>query len=151
MAISKAWRKYMTFAELDTTVQEGIVNLLHKHIAATADILKQDRCLIPMLMIPDSNQIVSLQSRDGSVDVDRAYAAVVGKLKNEAFTYALFSYSTRIGLAAGGETDALKTYIFTQNGIEVSFYTPFTVKGLFKKTINVEKSILAEIKEHIFD
>ena len=113
--------------------------------------MKQDRCLIPMLMIPDSNQLVSLQSRDGYVDVDRAYAAVVGKLKKEAFTYALFSYSTRIGLAAGGETDALKTYIFTKNGIEVSFYTPFTVKGLFKKTINVEKSILAEIKEHIFD
>ena len=104
-----------------------------------------------MLMIPDSNQLVSLQSRDGSVDVDKAYATVVEKLKNEAFTYALFSYSTRIGLAAGGETDALKTYIFTQNGIEVSFYTPFAVKGLFKKTINVEKSILAEIKENVFD
>ena len=141
----------MKFSELDTAVQESIIALLNNHIASTADILKQDRCLIPMLMIPDSNQLVSLQSRDGSVDVDKAYATVVGKLKDEAFTYALFSYSTRIGLAAGGETDALKTYIFTQNGIEVSFYTPFTVKGLFKKTINVEKSILAEIKEHIFD
>ena len=141
----------MTFAELDNITQEKIVNLLNDHIATTADILKQDRCLIPMLMIPDSKQLVSLQSRDGSVDVDRAYAAVVGKLKNEVFTYALFSYSTRIGFAAGGEMDALKTYIFTQNGIEVSFYTPFTIKGLFKKSINVEKSILAEIKEHIFD
>ena len=141
----------MNFSELDTAVQESIIDLLNNHIASSADILKQDRCLIPMLMIPDSKQLFSLQSRDGSVDVDRAYAAVVDKLKNEAFTYALFSYSTRIGLAAGGETDALKTYIFTQNGIEVSFYTPFTVKGLFKKTINVEKSILAEIKENIFD
>ena len=141
----------MTFAELDNITQEKIVNLLNNHIATTADILKQDGGLIPMLMIPDSKQLVSLQSRDGSVDVDRAYAAVVGKLKNEAFTYALFSYSTRIGLATGGKTDALKTYIFTQNGIEVSFYTPFTVKGLFKKTINVEKSIFSEIKEHIFD
>ena len=141
----------MNFSELDTAVQESIIDLLNNHIASSADILKQDRCLIPMLMIPDSNQLVSLQSRDGSVDVDRAYAAVVGKLKNDAFRYALFSYSTRIGLAAGGETDALKTYIFTQNGIEVSFYTPFTVKGLFKKTINVEKSILAEIKENVFD
>ena len=141
----------MKFSELDTAVQESIIDLLNNHIVFSADILKKDRCLIPMLMIPDSNQLVSLQSKDGSVDVDRAYAAVVGKLKNEAFTYALFSYSTRIGLAAGGKTDALKTYIFTQNGIEVSFYTPFTLKGLFKKTINVEKSILAEIKEHIFD
>ena len=43
-------------------------------------------------------------------------------------------------------------HIFLQkNGIEVSFYTPFAVKGLFKKTINVEKSILAEIKENVFD
>ena len=141
----------MKFSELDTAVQESIIDLLNNHIASSADILKQDRCLIPMLMIPDSNQLVSLQSRDGSVDVDRAYATVVEKLKNEAFIYALFSYSTRIGLAAGGETDALKTYIFTQNGIEVSFYTPFTVKGLFKKTINIEKSILAEIKENVFD
>ena len=45
---------------------------------------------------------------------------------------------------------SLKTYIFTKEGLEVSFYTPFTVKGLFKKVINVEKSILAEIKENIF-
>ena len=141
----------MKFSELDTAVQESIIDLLNNHIASSANILKQDRCLIPMLMIPESNQLVTLQSRDGSVDVDKAYAAAVANLKNEAFTYALFSYSTRIGLAAGGETHALKTYIFTQNGIEVSFYTPFAVKGLFKKTINVEKSILAEIKEHIFD
>ena len=58
----------------------------------------------------------------------------------------MFSYSTRIGLAAGVETDALKTYIFTQNGWEVSFYTPFAVKGFFKKSIHIEKSIFAEIK-----
>ena len=141
----------MKFSDLDNVTQEKMIELLNNHVAVTADILKQDRCLIPMLMISNTNQLVSLQSRDGSVDVDKAYALVIEKLKNETFTYALFSYSTRIGLAAGGETDALKTYIFTQNGIEVSFYTPFAVKGLFKKTINVEKSILAEIKEHIFD
>ena len=140
----------MTFAELDTTTQEKIIDLLNNHIASTANILKQDRCLIPMLMIPDTKQLVSLQSRDGYVDVDKAYTAVVEKLKNEAFTYALFSYSTRVGLATGGETDALKTCIFTKEGLEVSFYTPFTVKGLFKKVINVEKSIFGEIKENIW-
>ena len=139
----------MNFSELDTAVQESIIDLLNNHIVSAAGILKQDRCLVPMLMIPDSNQLVSLQSRDGSVDVDKAYAAVVGKLKDEAFTYALFSYSTQIGLTTGGVSDALKTYIFTKNGIEVSFYTPFAVKGLFKKKINVEKSILAEIKENV--
>ena len=141
----------MQFSEFDTATQEKIIELLNNHIISTADILKKDRCLIPMLMLPDSNQLVNLQSRDGSIDVDKAYNAVVGKLKNETFTYALFSYSTRVGLATGGESDALKTYIFTQNGIEVSFYTPFAIKGLFKKTLTVEKSILAEIKENIFD
>ena len=47
--------------------------------------------------------------------------------------------------------DSAGIAVFTKNGIEVSFYTPFAVKGLFKKTINVEKSILAEIKENVFD
>ena len=141
----------MIFSDLDNVTQEKMIELLNNHIAVTADILKQDRCLIPMLMIPNTNQLVSLQSRDGSVDVDKAYALVIEKLKNETFTYALFSYSTRIGLATGGERDALKTYIFTSNGIEVSFYTPFAIKGLFKKTINVEKTIFSEIKENIFD
>ena len=141
----------MKFSELDTAVQESMFDLLNNHIAATADILKNDRCLIPMLMIPDSNQLVSLHSRDGSVDVDKAYVAVVEKLKNEAFTYALFSYSTRIGLAAGGESDALKTSIFTSNGIEASFFTPYTIKGLFKKSISFEKTIFGELKENIFN
>ena len=140
----------MNFAELDNTTRTEIIELLNGHIAATADILIQDRCLIPMLMIPDSNQLVSLQSKDGSVDVDKAYAFVVEKLKAEDFTYALFSYSTRIGLATGKETDALKTYIFTKNGIEVSFFTPYTIKGLFKKSINFENTVFAELKENIF-
>ena len=141
----------MTFSDLDNVTQEKIIELLNNHIAASVDILQQDRCLIPMLMIPDSNQLVSLQSKDGSVDVDKAYAHVIEMLKKESFTYALFSYSTRIGLETGGESDALKTYIFTSNGIEVSFYTSYTMKGLFKKTINVETTIFAELKENIFE
>ena len=140
----------MTFAELDTVIQEKIVDMLNNHIASTASILKEDRCLIPMLMIPDSNQIICLQSSDGSVDVDKAYDIAMAKLKNEDFTYALFSYSTRIGFGTGGQTDALKTNIITKNGLEVSFYTPFKIHGLFKKSISIEKSILAEIKENVF-
>lgn len=139
----------MKFAELDAIVQEQIVELLNNHITASADILKQDRCLIPMLMIPDSNQLISLRPKDGNTDVDKAYAFVIEKLKKENFSYALFSYSTRIGLSSGKETDALKTYIFTSNGIEVSFYTPYTVKGIFKKSISVEKTIFSELKENI--
>ena len=141
----------MKFSEIDSNVQDKIVDMLNNHIAATVNILKQDRHLIPMLMIPDTKQLVSLQSKDGTIDIDRAYAAVINKLRNEDFTYALFSYSSKIGLVNGKVIDALKTYIFTKDGLEVSFYTPFEVKGLFKKVINVEKSMLAEIKENIFE
>lgn len=141
----------MKFSEIDSNVQDKIVDMLNNHIAATVNILKQDRHLIPMLMIPDTKQLVSLQSIDGTIDVDGAYAAVINKLRNEDFTYALFSYSSKIGLVNGKVIDALKTYIFTKEGLEVSFYTPFEVKGIFKKVINVEKSMLAEIKENIFE
>lgn len=141
----------MKFSEIDSNVQDKIVDMLNNHIASTVNILKQDRYLIPMLMIPDTKQLVSLQSKDGTIDVDRAYAAVINKLRNEDFTYALFSYSSKIGLVNGKVWDALKTYIFTKDGLEVSFYTPFEVKGIFKKVINVEKSMLAEIKENIFE
>lgn len=141
----------MKFSEIDSNVQDKIVDMLNNHIAATVNMLKQDRYLIPMLMIPDTKQLVSLQSKDGTIDVDGAYAAVINKLRNEDFTYALFSYSSKIGFVNGKVIDALKTYIFTKDGLEVSFYTPFEVKGLFKKVINVEKSMLAEIKENIFE
>ena len=140
----------MTFDELNTVTQDKIVDMLNNHVASTANILKENRCLIPMLVIPDSNQIICLQSSDGSVDVDRAYDISIAKLRNEDFTYALFSYSTRICFDACGQTDALKTSIINKNGLEVSFYTPFKIHGLFKKSINIEKSILFEIKENVF-
>lgn len=104
-----------------------------------------------MLMIPDSNQLISLQSKDGNPDVDKAYAFTLQKLSTENFTYALFSYSTRIGLSQGNETDALKTYVFTSEGIEASFYTPYTLKGILKKSVNIEKTIFHELKENVFD
>lgn len=140
----------MNFTELDSTIQETIINMLNNHISSSADILIEDNYLIPMLMIPDTKQLFSLESEDGSFDIDNAYNTVIEILKNETFTYALFSYSTRIGLANDDETDALKTYIFTKNGIEVSFYTPYTIQGIDKKTINIEKSIFANLKESIF-
>ena len=48
-------------------------------------------------------------------------------------------------------SNAIKTYIFTAQGIEVSFYTPYSLKGLPRKSINVEKTIFGGIKEHVFD
>ena len=141
----------MEFRDFETEVQENILKLLDNHISVSIDLIKSDGSLLPMLLLPDSKQIVSLQPKNEVIDVDKAYAVVVDRLKREEFSYALFSYSTQIGLANGKKTDAIKSIIFTSKGIEVSFFTPYSAKGLFKKTITVEKTILDEINEHVFD
>jgi hypothetical protein len=96
----------------------------------------------------DSNQLVCLQPADGNIDVDKAYCFVLQKLRDLPFTYALFSYSTQVGLATGGISDAIKTVIFTSQGDAVSFYTPYSLKGVFRKMLTLEKSMLGEIEEN---
>lgn len=136
------------FSQLDSLIQYEIMDLLNSHIKATVSILKKDRYLMPM-MILDSNQLISLQSQDGSTDVDRAYAFVLKKLKNESFNHAVFSYNTKVCISDGSLTDVIKTYVFLSNGLEVSFYTPYTVKGFFKKKVSVGNTLLIEVKENV--
>ena len=138
----------MDFSQLDSLIQYVIMDLLNNHIKATVSILKKDRYLMPMMVL-DSNQLISLQSQDGSTDVDRAYAFVLKKLKNESFNHAVFSYSTKVCISDGGLTDVIKTYVFLSNGLEVSFYTPYTVKGFFKKKVSVGNTLLIEVKENV--
>lgn len=138
----------MEFIELDSLIQYVIMDLLNSHIKATISILEKDRFLMPMMVL-DSNQLISLKSQDGSTDVDRAYAFVVKKLKNESFNHAVFSYSTKVCISKGSLTDVIKTYVFLSNGLEVSFYTPYTVKGIFKKKVSVGNTLLVEVKENI--
>jgi hypothetical protein len=138
----------MDFSQLDSLIQYVIMDLLNSHIKATVSILKKDRYLMPMMVL-DSNQLISLQSQDGSIDVDRAYAFVLKKLKNESFNHAVFSYSTKVCISDGSITDVIKTYVFLSNGLEVSFYTPYTVKGFFKKKVSVGNTLLIEVKENV--
>ena len=138
----------MDFSQLDSLIQYEIMDLLNSHIKATVSILKKDRYLMPMMVL-DSNQLISLQSQDGSIDVDRAYAFVLKKLKNESFNHAVFSYSTKVCISYGSLTDVIKTYVFLSNGLEVSFYTPYTVKGFFKKKVSVGNTLLIEVKENV--
>lgn len=141
----------MNFGDFEIEVQEHILKLLDSHISASIDLIKSDGTLLPVLLLPDSEQLISLQPTNEITDVDKAYAVVVDRLKGEKFSYALFSYSTQIGLADGKMTDAIKSIIFISQGIEVSFFTPYSQKGLFKKTITTEKTIFGGINEHIFD
>ena len=141
----------MKFSDLNSTTQDKIIELLNQHLASSASILKTDHCLLPMMLIPDTKQLISLQSDNKNIDVDKAYSLVIEKLKQENFTYALFSYSTKIYLTNNAPIDALKTYIFTKDGIQVSFYSPYYIKGLFKKTITIEKTILDNILENVLN
>lgn len=141
----------MNFTDINVEAQAKVLELLNEHIVTSVDIIKADHILLPMLLIYDSRQLFSLQPKNDKTDVDKAYAFVVDKLKKESFSYALFSYSTQIELENSKISNAIKTYIFTAQGIEVSFYTPYSLKGLPRKSINVEKTIFGGIKEHVFD
>lgn len=136
----------MEFSNLDVELQEQIITALNSHLEISADIIKKDRYLLPMLLIPESKQLIGLQSKDGSVDVEKAYFRALELLRKENFKYALFSYSTRIGLADGGETDVLKTCVFTADGLAVSFFTPYSIKGFIKNQLFLKKRFFLKSK-----
>lgn len=144
----------MDFKDINIDVQNKIVDILNNHIAAVVGILKEDKFLEPMMRInanDSKDTLISLVSEDGSIDVDRALETSINRLKVTEFNYALFSYSTQIGLSPTKIMDALKTYIFIKDGLTVAFYTPYEFKGLFKKNINIERTLLAEVIENIFE
>ena len=144
----------MNFKDINIDVQNKIVDILNNHIAAVVGILKEDKFLEPMMRIntnEPNDTLISLVSEDGSIDVDKALEASINRLKVTEFNYALFSYSTQIGFSPTKIMDALKTYIFIKDGLTVAFYTPYEFKGLFKKNINIERTLLAEVIENIFE
>lgn len=141
----------MDFYDIDTGLQKDILSLLNDHISISTEIIKADHQLLPMLALPDSKQLFSLQPKGEKTDVDKAYASVINKLKTEVFSYALFSYSTKVVLENGKASDVIKTVVFTSSGLEFSFFTPYVLKGFFKKSIEIQQTIFGEIKEKFFD
>ena len=140
----------MIFSDLDKKVQKEILKLLHNHIAISSEIIKKDRFLMPMMCLPEKNKLIGLQSRDGKIDIEKAYAHAVKTLKKENFSYALFSYSMPSSITTGPIKGVLKTHVFTGNGLDVSFNTYYVVKGMLKN-FSIEKSVFNEIKENVFD
>ena len=105
---------------------------------------------MPMMCLPEKNKLIGLQSRDGKIDIEKAYAHAIKTLKKEKFSYALFSYSRPLSITTGPIKGVLKTHVFTGNGLDVSFNTYYVVKGMLKN-FSIEKSVFNEIKENVFD
>jgi len=145
----------MDFQDISPETQEAFLQLLDNHLTISVMNLEKDKCVLPMLMSigsePDANLVVSLQPKSGNTDVEAALAAALQRLKKSDFDYALFSYSTKIGLSDDKLVDALKTYIFEKSGLSVVFFTPYKFSGLFKKKADYEKTIIGEIVENIFN
>lgn len=145
----------MNFQDIPNEITDKVLELLNNHLALSASNLSKDKCVLPMLMTqgnkPDSNNLMSLQPKNGQIDVDAALAVAIELLKKTDFEFALFSYSTQIGLSNGKLTNALKTFIFTENGLTIVFFTPYKISGFLKKKVDYEKSILGEIIDNIFE
>lgn len=144
----------MKFNEIEQSVQDEIVDLLNKHLVASYNILKKDKVLEPLLVINEndnSKKIVGLQAVDGKTDVDKAYDKAISLIKDKEFKYAIFSYSTQMGTSTGQVTNAIKTTIIANNGLTVTFFSPYLIKGLFKKEVHIGETILYEIIENVFE
>lgn len=145
----------MKFQDIPNEITEKALSILDKHLEISTSNLLKDKCILPMLMTisknPNYNNIMSLLPQNGQVDVDLALSKAIKELKKIDFEYALFSYSTKIGLRNGNLTNALKTYIFVKNGLTMVFFTPYKISGFIKKKVNYEKSIIGEIVDNIFE
>jgi len=145
----------MNFQDIPNEIADKILELLNYHLAASTSNLAKDKCVLPMLMTqgskPNSNNIMSLQQKNGQINVDMALSVAVKNLQNIDFDFALFSYSTQIGLRDDKFTDALKTYIFVKSGLTVVFFTPYKISGFIKKKVDYQKSIISEIIDNIFN
>lgn len=141
----------MQFSEIESGTREEMWKLLEEHLSASAQIIAKDKQLTPMLAVyADSPQLVGLQPADGVVDVDRAYERAVQKLQSMSYHYAIFSYSTRIGLNTGKETSAVKCVIFAKDGLSVEIYVPYNISGLLKRKVTYEKAIVSQVLPDVF-
>lgn len=145
----------MNFQDIPNETTDKVLELLNNHLALSASNLSKDKCVLPMIMTqgsePNSNNLMCLQSRNGQTDVDVALSVAIEQLKKINFEFALFSYSTQIGLSNGKLTDALKTYIFVKSGLTIVFFTPYKISGFIKKKVDYDKSIIGEIIDNVFE
>ena len=139
----------MLFSELDATVRQDITALLNAHIEASAEILEEDGYIPPMLLFPDTEALSDFSEIEEDIDEDTAYAVTIEALSGEDFSYAVLSFSTTI-LLRGEETEALKTFIFSGDGLECLFYTPYTISGGFRKTVQLQKTVIFDVRENVF-
>ncbi|MDR2201730.1 MAG: hypothetical protein LBP26_03050 [Clostridiales bacterium] len=142
----------MNFSEIEPNRRDAFLDLLDTHLRGSSGNLKKDKCLPPMLLTTgkESNVARCLVPKSGKYDVDEAFEAALLILKSEDYDNALFSYSTKVGLSDGRPVKALKSFVIGKNGLTVVFFTPYRIKGLFKKRVLYEKSIIGEIVEDIF-
>ena len=145
----------MNFQDIPNEITDRVLDLLNTHLELSSANLAKDKCVLPMMVTwgdaPNSNNVMSLQSQSGQVDVDKALSVAIEQLRKIDFEFALFSYSTQIGLSNGSLTNALKTYIFVKSGLTVVFFTPFKLSGFIKKKVAYDKSIIGEVIENIFE
>lgn len=142
----------MRFKELDRAIQDMVRQMVDEHLQASIPILARDKELLPMMQVRGNcgNQLVMLQSAGSDMDVGKAYAAAVSKLKGLDFDCALFSYSTQIGLGDGRWTTALKSVVMTKAGLAVSIFVPYEIKGLFKKQVHCGQMIVQDVQTDAF-
>lgn len=145
----------MKFTDIDTERQDIIINELNNHLVVSHDLLKKDKCILPLLIIKgetkEKTQLISLQPQDGLIDVDKAFDAAIAKLKTTQFKISIFSYSTKMSFDGKQYIDAIKSVIIFKEGLTAVIFSPYVIKGLFNKKVYIGKSTMEQVIENIFE
>ncbi len=139
----------MEFEDLPQNIQSEFTQLYKRHIKICIDLLKEDRCVMPMLIVnrEGNGNFVSLESECDVFDREKAFAAAKEFLRQQPFETAIFSYSDD-GILKN--SSALVTYVFDQSGACALYFTAYHYGGLFKRTPVYDKHILGNVTLNAF-
>ena len=145
----------MNFTDIDIERQDIIINELNNHLVVSHDLLKKDKCILPLLIIKgetkEETKLISLQPQDVLIDVDRAFAAVIAQLRTTQFKISIFSYSTKMSFDGKQYIDAIKSVIIFKEGLTAVIFSPYVIKGLINKKVYIGESTMEQVIENIFE
>ena len=136
----------MEFGELPPQMMDAFMQILNDHLDVAQVNLENDKILFPVLAFVNGDfslgQVIPLQPpMTTQINSEAALGAAIQILAGSYYEKALFSCSTRIKAGDGDVIEAIKTVIFDQSGVAVTFYTPYHYKGMFKKKVVYSQNI----------
>ncbi len=127
--------------EFSLELKEQFLKLYNNHIEICKDILKKERCVLPILVVNNGidSKLISFQPQNGIVDYDKALQKAKDYLNTQNYETAIFSYSSDKII---NKSNVLVIHLFDSSNISVLYYVKYHFKGIFNKKVIFEEQII---------